>query len=425
MALDDVPSPAYSRGVRLSLALLSSLLAPAGAAAGPVLGEVRTLAGADAEPVAVLQGTPVTPEDPYDACLRKLDARPPKPPPQPGAAPGGDWTGPVALPTMNDDAGNGTLADAARRTAAYWRGRSGASADTPGGAVPAVKMADALDFVAGLDSTDSAALMKALSGRFDVYESLPGPGAAGKVTGYFAPVIPVYDRPRPGTVAVLAKPGDLGSRKPYFTAAQIHAGALSGRGLELYYTKSGDLLDLQIEGSGFGELPDGSRVSLNYAAGNGYRFRSVSASLADPECALTPRVLNPFQLSAHLDSLPIEQQRKALSLNPSYVFFSASRGGAPGGSTGIALVGGRSAAVDPAFIPMGAAAVLVSKRPLVDASGTVTGTQDFARIIFSHDKGGAIKGGARVDLYFGEGQAARAVGNRMNQKGRLFLLVPH
>lgn len=410
--------------MRLRLALLASLLAPSGATAGPALGEVRTLAGAEAEPVAALQGSPVTPEDPYDACLRKLDARPPKPPPRPGTAPGGDWTGPVALPTLADDAGSGSLADAARRTAAYWRRRPGAGADTPVGAVPAAKMADAMDFIAGLDPTDSAGLMRALSSRFEAYESLPGPGASGKVTGYFAPVIPVYDRPRPGTVAILGKPADLGTRKPYFTAAQIHAGALAGRGLELHYTKSGDLLDLQIEGSGFGELPDGSRVSLNYAAGNGYRFRSVSASLADPECALTPRVLNPFQLSAHLDSLPIEQQRKALALNPSYVFFTSARGGAPGGSTGIALVGGRSAAVDPAFVPMGAAAVLVSKRPLVDASGTITGYQDFARVIFSHDKGGAIKGGARVDLYFGEGRDAQAVGNRMNQKGRLFLLVP-
>lgn len=410
--------------MRLLTALLLPFLWPAAAAAGPALGEVRTLAGGDAEPVAALQGSPVTPEDPYDACLRKLNARPPKPPPKPGAAPGGDWAGPVALPTMNDDAGNASLADAAQRTAAYWRRRLGTTLATPGGAVPAVKLADAFDYLSGLDSTDSNGLMKALSSRFEVYESLPGPGVDGKVTGYFAPVIPVFDRPQPGTVPILGQPGDLGTRKPYFSAAQIHAGALAGRGLELYYTKSGDLLDLQIEGSGFGELPNGSRVSLHYAAGNGYRFRSVSGSLADPECALTPRVLNPFQLSAFLDALPIEQQRKALALNPSYVFFTASQGGAPGGSTGIALVGGRSGAVDPAFIPMGAAAVLVSKRPLVDASGTITGYQDFARIIFSHDKGGAIKGGARVDLYFGEGRAAQSVGNRMDQRGRLYLLVP-
>lgn len=410
--------------MRLKTAFLLPFLLPSVATAGPALGEARALVGTEADPVAALQGAPLTPEDAYDACLRKLDARPPKPPQQPGTVPGGDWDGPVAIPAMNDDAGNSSLADAAQRTAAYWRRRLGTTVATPGGAIPAVKMADALDFLAGLDSTDANGLMRTLSSRFEAYESLPGPGATGKVTGYFAPIIPVFDQPRSGTVPILGKPGDLATRKPYFTAAQIHAGALAGRGLELYYTKSGDLLDLQIEGSGFGELPNGSRISLHYAAGNGHRFRSVSGSLADPECALTPRVLNPFQLSAHLDSLPIELQRKALALNPSYVFFTASQGGTPGGSTGISLVGGRSGAVDPAFIPMGAAAVLVSKRPLVDASGTITGYQDFARIIFSHDKGGAIKGGARVDLYFGEGRAAQAVGNRMNQKGRLYLLVP-
>ncbi|TPW19819.1 MAG: hypothetical protein FD126_2305 [Elusimicrobia bacterium] len=241
---------AYPGLVRAGFSLLLPFLLPSASAAGAALGEVRALAGADAEPVAALQGAPATPEDPYDACLRKLDARPPKPPPQPGASPGGDWAGPVALPTMNDDAGNVSLAEAARRTAAYWRRRPGTAVTTPGGAVKAEKMADAFDFIAGLDSADSTGLMQALSSRFEVYESLPGPGAAGKVTGYFAPVIPVYDQARPGTVPVLAKPGDLAARKPYFTAAQIHAGALAGRGLELYHTKSGDLLDLQITGAG-------------------------------------------------------------------------------------------------------------------------------------------------------------------------------
>lgn len=422
MALGRSAGLAYPRVVRLTAAILLPFLLPSAVAAGTALGEARALAEADAQPVAALQGTPVTPEDPYDACLRKLDARPPKPPPKPGTAPGGDWTGPVGLPSLNDDAGNGPLASAARRTADYWRRRPGTTLTTPGGGVSAADLASALDYIATLDSTDPRTLMQALSSRFDAYESLPGPGAKGKVTGYFAPVIPVYERPRPKTVAILKAPGDL--RKPYFSAAEIHAGALASRGLELYWTKSADLLDLQIEGSGFGVLPDGSRVSLHYANGNGRKFRGVSGALGDPECRLTPTVLNPFQLAAHLDSLPIEVQRKALSLNPSYVFFTASKGGAPGGSTGISLVGGRSVAVDSAFVPMAAPAVLVSRRPLVDASGTVTGYQDFARLVFTHDKGGAIKGGARVDLYFGEGAAAQAVGNRMNQMGRLFLLVP-
>ena len=79
------------------------------------------------------------------------------------------------------------------------------------------------------------------------------------------------------------------------------------------------------------------------------------------------------------------------------------------------LTAGRSVAVDRKQIPLGLAGLLSSQRPDGGA---------FTRLIATQDVGGAIEGGARVDLYWGEGPAAEAVGGTMNAPGRVYILLP-
>ncbi len=396
----------------------------------PSTRQAKSLLPRDAAP-AVDMPAPPTPvgkpaEDPLDACLRRLGTGPlPTPTPPPGPTPpvsGPRWARLPGLPSLDDDLSRDSLAEAARRTAAYWDARSGASVSIDGRSYGAAALARAAEELARLAESiaDPAALKAALEARFDAYESLADSGQ-GKVTGYFTPTIPLV--PAPGPAAVLGRPSDLGRRRPYLTALEIWSGALKRRHLELYGTPHpADLLSLQIEGSGWGDLGGGRRVFLSYDGGNGYAFRSVSRSLA--YCGVVPKVLGQPELLDWLRSLPLEREKKAVSLNPNFVFFKAAPTGAPTGSTGVRLIGGRSIAVDPARVPLGLPALLISKQEVADEAGRLTGERAFSRLVFAHDIGGAIKGGARVDLYWGAGVQAEAEANRQMQAGRLIVLAP-
>jgi membrane-bound lytic murein transglycosylase A len=46
------------------------------------------------------------------------------------------------------------------------------------------------------------------------------------------------------------------------------------------------------------------------------------------------------------------------------------------------------------------------------------------RFVFDHDTGGAIKGGGRVDLYFGSGMYHALKAGGMKERGKLYYLVP-
>jgi len=46
------------------------------------------------------------------------------------------------------------------------------------------------------------------------------------------------------------------------------------------------------------------------------------------------------------------------------------------------------------------------------------------RLVFDQDTGGAIKGGDRVDLYFGKGDEAFQKAGVMKRMGKLYYLVP-
>ena len=101
--------------------------------------------------------------------------------------------------------------------------------------------------------------------------------------------------------------------------------------------------------------------------------------------------------------------------NPRYVFFRETAAGGPVGSAGVALTAGRSLAVDPAFLPLGAPVYVDSS----DAEG-----RPLRRLTLTQDTGGAIKGPLRADFYWGAGAAAEAEAGAMQSPGRLYLLLP-
>jgi membrane-bound lytic murein transglycosylase A len=114
-----------------------------------------------------------------------------------------------------------------------------------------------------------------------------------------------------------------------------------------------------------------------------------------------------------------ERLREVFGSNPSVVFFReetiADPLQGPRGSLGVPLTGGRSIAIDPRLLPLGA--------PMFLATSTPDGA-DLSRLVMAQDTGGAIRGSVRADLFQGSGPEAGAQAGRMRQQGRMWLLWP-
>ena len=102
--------------------------------------------------------------------------------------------------------------------------------------------------------------------------------------------------------------------------------------------------------------------------------------------------------------------------NARYIFFRKVEGEGPIGAQGVALTPGRSLAVDPAFLPLGAPIYLDTTWP--------GGERPLRRLMAAQDTGSAIKGPLRGDFFWGFGEAALKYAGRMKQEGVIYLLLP-
>jgi membrane-bound lytic murein transglycosylase A len=259
-----------------------------------------------------------------------------------------------------------------------------------------------------------------------------GDGAAF-VTGYYEPEIAGSRTPQPGyEVPIYRKPADLvevdaataeaagtprrgrlenGVVVPYYERAEIEAGALAGRGLEIAWAADPiDLFFLQIQGSGRLRLPDGGVMRIGYAGQNGREYVGIGKLMKD-RGLLGDGPTSMQGLVAWLRAHP-EEGRAIMRENKSYVFFQELTGPGPLGALGLPVTGRATLAADPRFAPLGAPVLLQLDR--AEASG----------LWVAQDTGGAIKGANRFDTFWGAGADAARIAGGMQGKGRAYVLVP-
>ena len=209
---------------------------------------------------------------------------------------------------------------------------------------------------------------------------------------------------------------DGNSLVPYFTRGEIDGGTLANKNLELFWTDDViDLFILHIQGSGKVQLPDGKVVRVGFAAHNGHGYTSIGKALIDRGALKLEEASWPG-IKAWLDKHP-DEAAKTLAVNARYIFFRQIEGDGPIGAQGVALVPGRSLAVDTAFVPLGVPIWL-------DTVAPGEGDTPLQRLMVAQDKGAAIKGPIRGDFFWGSGAAALAEAGRMKSKGRWFFLLP-
>ncbi len=244
---------------------------------------------------------------------------------------------------------------------------------------------------------------------------LPDRETQGLFTGYYEPLLKGSRKKiAKYRVPVYALPPDRVEGTPHLTHAQINAGGLKGRGLEILWVDDEvDLFFAHIQGSARVKLAGGGYTRLAYAGKNGHGYTAIGKVLKD-RGELTE--VNMFTIRQWLAEHP-QQQQEVLESNESYVFFKEMEdGGSPPGAQGARLTPGRSLAVDHRFIPYGMP--LFVQTMLHDET-------PWQRVMIAQDTGGAIKGIVRGDIFFGAGKQAEERAGRMKGKGGYVLLLPN
>ena len=360
------------------------------------------------------------------------------------------------LPVFEDGDDLKPLMKAALLNRAYFQGlKSGAPSYAFGSRkiTPALLAASNEEFIKILQaSPTSQDLDRLVKEKFDIFQ-MAGRDSTGTVvfSSYYEPTLEAsLKQTEEYKYPIYAKPEDMisinledfnekfrgekltgrlkdGALVPYVDREQIDFnGALAGKGLELaWFKKRSDILDLQTEGSGRLQLPDGGMIKANFAATNSLKFKGWLTAMIEAG-ALPREGISPEKGQQYLDEHP-DKVRSILSMNRRYVFFKLDRPAdpeeGPDGTYGLPLTGWRSIAMDNALVPMGTIAFMRVNTPDVDAEGNLLGRKPDSRFVFCQDTGGAIKGPGRVDFYAGNGKKAHTFAFKLWDPGTLHLLV--
>ena len=298
-----------------------------------------------------------------------------------------------------------------------------------------------------LQNAGTSAIRRFFESRLTPYLATnPDGSTRGLVTGYYEPLLrgsrtPTVKFAQP----VLGVPPDLltidlgdvlpdlknmrlrgrlvGNRVvPYYSRAEIVERKLANvypDKVLLWVDDPVELFFLQIQGSGRVKLPDGSMVRLGYADQNGHPYKAIGRVLAERgDLPIEQASMQGIQAWARANPSRLAE---LLNTNPSYVFFRemprpANATDGPQGALGVPLTPGRSIAVDPRNVPLGAPVYLATTQPL--------STKPLNRLVMAQDTGGAIRGAVRADFFWGFGADAGAQAGRMKQQGQMWVLLP-
>ncbi len=264
-------------------------------------------------------------------------------------------------------------------------------------------------------------------------------GEPGLLTAYFEPQllgsrtreagfgVPVYRRPADLAPLPADHPlieaGLTAARKtaqgfqPYAVRAEIEAGALAGRGLELLYLQNPiEAFVMHVQGSGRVQFADGTVTRLSFDGKNGQPYTSISKLLIE-RGALAPEDAHLEGLLGFLSAHP--EPQAVLSENKSYIFFKALEESAAGpiGSSGTGLLAGRSLAIDPLYHAFGTP--IWVEAPALSFEGA-----SFGRLLIAQDSGSAIVGPQRGDVFAGMGAEAGRVAGRIRHSCKFIVLRP-
>ena len=289
---------------------------------------------------------------------------------------------------------------------------------------------------------DNATLRDFFEKNFVPYQILNADGSdEGLITGYYEPLLqgsrkpseryrfPLYTAPNELLVI------DLGTVYPEIENMKLR-GRLNGRNVVPFYSRaeimnnpeilSGyeflwvddevELFFLQIQGSGRIELENGEILKIGYAEHNGHPYRSIGKLLVQKgELPLEKASMQGIKQWGQQNP---EKLDNLLQQNSRFIFFRELPNDLSGplGALGVPLTAGRSIAIDPRAVPLGAPVFLATTWPNTD--------KPLQRLMVAQDTGNAIKGNVRADFFWGFGPEAGNQAGKMKQSGKMWVLMP-
>ncbi len=298
------------------------------------------------------------------------------------------------------------------------------------------------DHALRLTRPDEDTIRQFLETHFTPHQVMSKDGnGIGLITGYYEPLLkgsrrpserfryPIYAQPRNllkinlGIQSSEGKyPPDRGRLVeetviPYYTRAEIENNhQLFRKYAFLWVEDKVELFFLQIQGSGRIRLDNGEVVKIGFADHNGYPYRSIGKILIEQG------ELSPQQASMqHIKQWGKKNPHKldaVLQQNKRFIFFRELPADISGpiGAMGVPLTAGRSIAIDPESIPLGALVYLSTTWPNTE--------KPLNRLMVAQDTGNAIKGEVRADFFWGHGEEAALQAGKMKQPARMWVLLP-
>ena len=242
-------------------------------------------------------------------------------------------------------------------------------------------------------------------------------------TGYYSPTFYAKQKSRGDfRYGLYRKPKNQGDLA-YSRNDILFNGSLEGKGLELFYMNDPyELFLLHVEGGGVVEtMENGKKKSyfLSYEGTNGQSFSFIGPYMRD---------------QGYIPNVSVKEQRKYLKKNPdkweeiygqtpSYVFMKITKT-EPLGMENIPLTSGRSMAQDrKIYWRKGIMGFINTKIPDFSRRSTVGAKTPMSRFFIDQDTGGAIKGEARADLYWGYGTKAKFLAENLDDYGDLVFFI--
>ncbi|PKN71747.1 MAG: hypothetical protein CVU54_01620 [Deltaproteobacteria bacterium HGW-Deltaproteobacteria-12] len=280
------------------------------------------------------------------------------------------------------------------------------------------------------DSSSPDDMKNRISRDFDAYRAAGQDGNGGVLfTGYYEPLLTGSLTPTQQYKYPLYRtPPDLAQIKntksvPYYSRREIDAGGiLRGQNLEIAWVADPvDLFFLHIQGSGKIKLENGKLLTVGVDNTNGRPYRPTPGSVLD-QVRLDKGNASYKNVKAWLKNKSIDELYEILNYYERYIFFRFVDK-EPIGSLGEPVTPSRSIATDPDFFPAGALAFIRLSKPVSGIEGNAGKRAAFSRFVLNQDKGSAIKGPGRVDLFCGFGETAETIAGSLKEKGELYFLI--
>ncbi len=222
-----------------------------------------------------------------------------------------------------------------------------------------------------------------------------------------------------GTGVVQGRVQD-GKLVPYYSRAEIDAGALAGRGDEIAWLDDPvEAFFLHVQGSAQLRFPDGVYMNVSYSSSNGRPYTSIGRVLIE-QGKMAAETVSLSSLKDYLRSHP-EEQPALLAANRRYIFFRVVATG-PIGRLEVPLTAGRSIAADARVYPPAAVVFLRVATPATSTPGATPGT--YSRFTVIQDAGAAITGANRIDVFWGSGSTAESIAGDRRDPGELYVVLP-